>query len=118
MKFLTKPDTRSPDVIEENGTYKQQGQRVDTAVPYREPNSKSNHKRDDELIALGKELVDYPNSYAWRVKRGNPDIEVIAERVIAYLHHESLDAQGIPFTPPEEDPDFYSTSSDYFWDRF
>lgn len=70
-----------------------------------------------ELIADGRELVENPDRYAWRIERthrpdGTSTLSVVGERVVAYIHHGSLSAgPHDPFTKPETDPDFYATST-------
>ncbi|MGH9980762.1 MAG: DUF4157 domain-containing protein [Nitrososphaeraceae archaeon] len=122
---LSYRDQRPKEKIEEEGTYGQQGQRIDKVEfikkipkytgpktyepPYLDP------KTNDELIAQEKKLADNPSSYAWRVERtvastGETTVKVIAERVIAYLHHEKLGEIGSPFMPEESDRSFFSVS--------
>jgi hypothetical protein len=62
--------------------------------------------------------VNNPGKYAWRVERthtaatGMTKVQVIGERVIAYLHHGSLDVGPHQhFTEPESNPDFYAKSA-------
>jgi outer membrane protein OmpA-like peptidoglycan-associated protein len=69
------------------------------------------------VLATGKAKVNNPDRFHWRVERkhaksGVTTLTVVAERVIAYLHHGSLDAKPHEhFTKPEDNPDFYTTST-------
>lgn len=71
----------------------------------------------DELLAKGREHVQNPDRYAWRIARthnrsGVTTLTVIAERVTAYLWHRSLDVGPHRyFTEPETNRDFYATST-------
>jgi outer membrane protein OmpA-like peptidoglycan-associated protein len=68
-------------------------------------------------LAAGKAKVNNPDRFRWHVERkhdrsGVTTLTVVAERVIAYLHHASLDAKPHEhFTKPEDNPDFYTTST-------
>jgi len=71
---------------------------------------------DAALIEQGKTKVSNPDRYAWRVAsthaRGVTTRTVIGERVVAYLHHQSLDASPHEhFDKPESDPRFFATST-------
>ncbi|MEP6781472.1 MAG: DUF4157 domain-containing protein [Gemmatimonadaceae bacterium] len=73
---------------------------------------------DATLIALGKTQVPNPARYAWRIARshsastGFTTLTVMGERVLAYLHHGSLDASAHQhFDAPESDPRFFATST-------
>lgn len=72
---------------------------------------------DASLIDKGKDQVSNPDRYAWRVERthasnGTTTAKAVGERVIAYLHHGSLDpAAHEHFTRPESDPNFFATST-------
>jgi hypothetical protein len=61
--------------------------------------------------------VNNPARFQWRIDRkhtpgGVTTLTVVAERVIAYLHHGTLDASAHEhFTEPEKNPDFYATST-------
>ena len=68
-------------------------------------------------LAAAKARVNNPGRFQWRVDRrhgksGVTTLTVVAERVMAYLHHGSLDpARHEHFTKPENNPDFYATST-------
>lgn len=72
---------------------------------------------DASILSGGKDLVSNPDRYAWRVERthasnGTTTAKAVGERVIAYLHHGSLDpAAHEHFTRPESDPNFFATST-------
>jgi hypothetical protein len=71
---------------------------------------------DASLLADGKKTVPNPDRYAWRVAsthaRGKTTRQVIGERVVAYLHHQSLDPSAHQhFDRPESDPRFFATST-------
>lgn len=72
---------------------------------------------DADILTQGQEHTNNPNRYAWRVKRvhaksGTTTLTAVGERVMAYLHHESLDAGPHQhFGASEGDADFYATSS-------
>jgi hypothetical protein len=71
---------------------------------------------DATLLADGKKNVPNPDKYAWRVSnshtRGKTVRSVIGERVVAYLHHQSLDPSPHKHLDrPESDPRFYATST-------
>jgi Domain of unknown function (DUF4157) len=72
---------------------------------------------DATILARGKEQVAAPGHYAWRVEHahsnnGETTVSAIGERVVAYLHHASLDASlHQHFTRPESDRNFYATST-------
>jgi hypothetical protein len=68
------------------------------------------------LIAKGRENTNNPARYQWRVERmhrnGKTTLTVVGERVMAYLHHGSLDVGPHKhFSKPEDNPDFYATST-------
>lgn len=69
------------------------------------------------LIAQGRSRVPNPDRYAWRVEErhnasGQTTRTVVAERVVAYLHHGSLNrSPHSHFTRPETDADFFATST-------
>ena len=73
--------------------------------------------QDAELERLGREQINNPGRYRWRidtVRAANGDVTraAIAERVVTYLHHGSLDAgPHQPFTRPLSDREFYATST-------
>lgn len=77
----------------------------------------SSRPDDASLIRQGRPQLNNPDRYAWRVRRthassGITTLSVIAERVIAYLHHGSLNPSAHDyFTRPESDPNFYATST-------
>jgi len=72
---------------------------------------------DASIIAGGKAEVNNPGRYSWRVERkhtssGETTLTAVGERVMAYLHHGSLDPkQHEYFSEPESNPDFYATST-------
>ncbi|WP_417067314.1 DUF4157 domain-containing protein [Niveibacterium terrae] len=72
---------------------------------------------DASLIAAARARLSNPDRYAFRVQlrhrpNGMTRVEVVAERVVAYLHHVSLDPGAHRyFMPPETDPDFFTTST-------
>lgn len=71
---------------------------------------------DAVLLADGKKNVPNPDRYAWRVSNahagGKTTRSVIGERVVAYLHHQSLDPSAHQhFDRPESDPRFFATST-------
>ncbi|MGH6964760.1 MAG: DUF4157 domain-containing protein [Phenylobacterium sp.] len=73
---------------------------------------------DASIIANGKPEINNPDRYAWRVERthnaktGKTTLTAVGERVMAYLHHGSLDAAPHNrFIRPETDPNFYATST-------
>ena len=71
----------------------------------------------DQLLAMGRQQVQNPDRYAWRIERthsrsGLTTLSVFAERVVAYLWHGSLDVGPHQyFTEPETNRDFYATST-------
>ncbi len=72
---------------------------------------------DATILTEGKKLVSNPDRYAWQVERlhasnGTTTAKAVAERVLAYLHHGSLDPSAHEhFTRPESDPNFFATST-------
>lgn len=72
---------------------------------------------DAALIENGRAQLPNPGRFAWRVERrhgsnGVTTLSVVAERVMAYLHHGSLDPTAHEhFTRPEGDPGFFATST-------
>jgi hypothetical protein len=71
---------------------------------------------DAEMLKDAKAKVPNPDSFAWKVeehhKAGQTTRTAVAERVLTYLHHESLDAgPHTPFTRPLTDKDFFATST-------
>ena len=72
---------------------------------------------DASLIASGRTQLPNPARYDWRVSRshastGITTLTAIAERVVAYLHHGSLDASARDhFQRPESDSRFFATST-------
>jgi outer membrane protein OmpA-like peptidoglycan-associated protein len=72
---------------------------------------------ETEVLATAKAHVNNPARFQWRIDRkhtpgGVTTLTVVAERVIAYLHHGTLDASAHEhFTEPEKNPDFYATST-------
>lgn len=71
----------------------------------------------DQLAAKARATLNNPDKYEWKEDRqhdaaGNTKLRVIAKRVVAYLHHASLDASlHDHFTRPENDPTFHAKSS-------
>jgi hypothetical protein len=71
---------------------------------------------DATIIAQGREQVSNPDRYAWRVEErhsrdGQTARVAVAERVVAYLHHGSLDrSRHEHFTRPLADRDFFAES--------
>ena len=71
----------------------------------------------ERLITEARGQLPNPDRYTWRVQRrhassGMTTLTVVAERVVAYLHHGSLNpAAHQYFTRPESDADFYATST-------
>jgi hypothetical protein len=72
---------------------------------------------DATVLASSRPTLPNPGRYAWRVARshattGISTIKVFAERVLAYLHHGTLDASATDhFTRPESDANFFATST-------
>lgn len=72
---------------------------------------------DATLIARAQAQLPNPERYAIRVDRqhaasGTTTLRVIVERVVAYLHHGSLDPSTHEhFSRPESNPDFFATST-------
>jgi hypothetical protein len=71
---------------------------------------------DATMIRESRELVPNPDRYRWTVEetrtRGRTRRVVVAERVVAYLHHGELDpAPHEHFTRPLTDPNFFTTST-------
>ena len=71
---------------------------------------------DAALIDLGRAQINNPDRYAWSVQERRNGVNVtrtaVAQRVIAYLHHGSLDPSAHEhFAPPVTDPDFYVEST-------
>ena len=72
---------------------------------------------DADLLRAGRERVPNPGRYAWRIEvahaaDGRSTQRVMAERVVAYLHHGSLNiGPHAPFTRPETDPSYFATST-------
>lgn len=71
----------------------------------------------DQLAAKARATLNNPDKYEWKEDRqhdaaGNTKLRVTAKRVVAYLHHASLDASlHDHFTRPENDPTFHAKSS-------
>ncbi|MEO6040059.1 MAG: hypothetical protein ABIQ93_16720 [Saprospiraceae bacterium] len=70
---------------------------------------------DAELIQLGREQLNNPDKFTWTVqtnlKNGKGTKKVIAKRVVAYLHHGSLDAaKDKRFMPAQTDARFFANS--------
>jgi len=72
---------------------------------------------DATIIAGGKANNNNPGRYQWRVERkhsasGETTLTAVGERVMAYLHHGSLDASAHEhFGQPEANKDFYTAST-------
>jgi hypothetical protein len=71
---------------------------------------------DADMLAQAKGKVPNPDAYDWRIDEthtgGQTVRKAIAERVVTYLHHESLNVDPhTPFTRPLTDRDFYATST-------
>lgn len=119
VQRLVAPDRRPAARAQQQGTFQQQGQRVDRKILYRFRFSESQRDQvpaDAELIREGRAYISNPERYAWSVeeqhgRRGQVTRLVVAKRVIAYLHHGSLDASAHQhFTRPISDRRFYTTS--------
>jgi hypothetical protein len=69
------------------------------------------------FLTRAKLKVNNPNRFQWSVERthnkfGVTILTATAKRVIAYLHHAKLDRSAHEhFTEPENNPDFYATST-------
>ncbi|MDO8597473.1 MAG: hypothetical protein Q7R45_12730, partial [Sulfuricaulis sp.] len=102
-----------PDNFEFSGTYNKPGEKPfdGTYSGSRDP-----VPANDVLIAEGRKQLNNPARYAWRVtsdhsKKGTTTLKVVAERVVAYLHHSSLNpSKHEYFMPPESKTDFFTTS--------
>jgi hypothetical protein len=108
------PATDGTDItIEIDGVETQPGQTSTQATESRQ----SHEPSTAWLIGEGRSKVQSPDHYAWRVDRshstnGNTTLTVVAERVVAYLHHASLDPSATShFTRPETDTSFFTTST-------
>jgi hypothetical protein len=72
---------------------------------------------DESMMRQARERVANPEKFAWRMDTqhrsdGTTRRTVIAERVISYLHHGSLDVSAHEhFTRPESDPTFFARST-------
>lgn len=117
---LVAADRRRASVARSQGTYQQHGQRVDRRVTYTyrfDPGTQATTPDDATMIAEGRSELPNPERYAWRVTvrltaKGETIKDVVAERVIAYLHHGSLDPSAHEhFTRPEDDPLFFTSST-------
>lgn len=103
-----------PDSFEFSGTFRNPGEKPfdGTFTGSRDPVPANN-----VVIAEGRKQLNNPGRYAWRVesthsKKGTTTLKAVAERVIAYLHHGSLNpARHEYFMPPETQPDFFATST-------
>jgi hypothetical protein len=95
------------------GTQRQGKETINTTLTFTIPNVPT----DDNVMAQARAQVPNPERYAWQLNRphtaaGRTTISVVAERVITYLHHRSLNAQpNQHFNPPESDARFYATST-------
>ena len=72
----------------------------------------------DDLVQMARSHLNNPDRYSFRVVsrhdkgKGTTKRTVVAERVVAFLHHRALDpAPHEHFLPPETDPRFFYTSS-------
>lgn len=70
---------------------------------------------DATMIRQGREQFPNPDRYRWRLEENNvggrATRTVVAERVVAYLHHGELDpGPHEHFTRPLNDPNFFATS--------
>ncbi|HEX3820332.1 MAG TPA: DUF4157 domain-containing protein, partial [Candidatus Sulfotelmatobacter sp.] len=69
------------------------------------------------FLTRAKSKLNNPNRFQWSVERthnkfGVTTLTATAKRVIAYLHHAKLDRSAHEhFTEPENNPDFYATST-------
>jgi hypothetical protein len=68
------------------------------------------------MIQTGQAQFPNPGRYSWRLEEAHNGHRatrtVVAERVVAYLHHGELDpAPHQHFTRPLSDPNFYATST-------
>jgi hypothetical protein len=72
---------------------------------------------DAAVIADARAQSPNPDRYRWRVEETHSSAGIttrtaVAERVVAYLHHGSLDPSAHShFTRPESDPNFFATST-------
>jgi hypothetical protein len=72
---------------------------------------------DAHLTATARSRVPNPDKFTWSVRQthstnGMTTREAVGERVIAYLHHEGLNASAHDwFTRPETDTQFFATST-------
>jgi len=72
---------------------------------------------EDSILKAGKAKVNNPDRYQWRVQRehaksGKTKLTAVGERVIAYLHHGSLNVgKHERFSQPESNADFYYSST-------
>jgi len=112
---VTKADGKTD--ITFTGRTKPPGQAAfDDTLPIRGIDGELDEK---ELIARGRRSpqVQNPDRYDWRIERthsrsGLTTQTAVAERVVAYLSHGSLDISPHEhFTKPETNPDFYATST-------
>lgn len=104
----------SQDTFEFSGTFNEPGKKPydGTYTASRDPVPANN-----VVIAEGRQLLNNPGRYAWRVesthsKKGATTLKAVSERVIAYLHHSRLNpALHEYFMPPETNTDFFTTST-------
>jgi hypothetical protein len=72
---------------------------------------------DATMLAGGRAQLPNPDRYAWRIEEthsadGRTTRAAVAERVVAYLHHQSLDpAAHQHFTRPLSDPNYFAPST-------
>ena len=72
---------------------------------------------DDKIIADARAEIANPDAYTWRVASthtpdGKTERSAVAERIMAYLHHGSLDHSAHEhFNPGEDDSRFFTTST-------
>ncbi|MFI0975415.1 hypothetical protein ACH4SP_00125 [Streptomyces sp. NPDC021093] len=75
------------------------------------------HSDDEQLLGKLRSQLGNPERYSWRVDEthrtdGTTLRRAVAVRVVAYLHHGSLDRSATePFIRPESDPAFFATST-------
>jgi hypothetical protein len=93
-----------------DGTY-------ELTAPWDDSGSETVVPDDAHLTATARSRVPNPDKFTWSVRQthagnGMTTREAVGERVIAYLHHEGLNASAHDwFTKPETDATFYATST-------
>lgn len=115
QKILSRNTVGSTLTIEVEGRLSPPGEeaRVETVTVTSELLS------DDEVIASGKAMAANPDAYAWEIKKprahtadGKTTLVAVGVRVMAYLHHGSLNHSAHEhFSPAESDPRFFATST-------